>query len=232
MSGGNRFEQSLAELSMATERAGRRLDTERALRDIESAVSRYSSDWRRRSERLTPARRRDHYEKLLHAVQTAREAYQDTLRRDQLINPLVWALGEPDWQSVEFEVTKTVRRLEVQERWLKEAYEQAKQAVGKGRSPGSTLPGLGLFVNALADAWERQTKEAAGRSRSQAVEKNPYGPFIRFVEAVVEEAELQPLSINLPEYVSDRIKDRRFIWGRQPRLLDPEELWAPIDNGE
>lgn len=92
-----RFEEALSELEAATQKLHQPFDKDQALHGIHEAVYQYEQVQRRIDTRLAPAKRRDHYAALLKAVRNARKGYEKLVNKAELIDPLVWALEEPDW---------------------------------------------------------------------------------------------------------------------------------------
>ena len=153
------------------------------------------------TSRLTPAQRREHYAGLLKVVRTGRRGYEKLINKAELIDPLVWALEEPDWDGVEEDVNDVVAWFKTQEVFLKKAHAEAKAVDGrKGRQKS---PGLYTLVNLLANTWEKQTQKRAGVSHPSKTDsknsKSAFGPFPRFVKHVIEAADLEPASDNLGE---------------------------------
>lgn len=224
----SRFQKALAELETATLKLHKPFDEDQALEGMREAVYQYEQVQRRCASRLTPAQRREHYAGLLKVVRTARRGYEKLINKAELIDPLVWALEEPDWDGVEEDVNDVVAWFKTQEGFLKKAHAEAKAV--DGRSQSARYPELDILVSMLAHAWEKQTQEDAGRSRPSITPEvrstgdlKPTGPFVRFVEFVVDEANLETRSKNLPEYV-DLVLDRRD-WDqarvrRKPLLMD------------
>jgi hypothetical protein len=233
------FLDSLSELERATQRAGRSLNREAALQNIESAVARYKTDNQDLRKPLTPAKRRDLYFKLLHDLRSVQISFETILANDNHMSPLIWVLDDKfgefagNRNASRQKLEKTVQSIEWHERWLAKATKLAEDAVNTkgGRLYGSSMPGLEDLLIRLADTWEQHTGTAPTRARVFTQRPHPSGPFIRFVEKVVRDAKLEVRSINLPEYVVSTIRERRYHFGSKPRPT-AEEITSWILDGE
>jgi len=219
------FGNALVELKDATSRTDQKFHEKQALDGMREAVHRYKQRSQRLINRLTPAQRRKHYADLLKAVMTARKKYEKLIKKAELIDPLVWALEELDWDGVEKDVADVVAWLKAQEGLMKKAHAEASGIDGrKGREKS---PGLGLFINYLANIWEKQTQKRVRISRRSETKSTQggtvSGPFFRFVENVIEAADLDHQSKDLGEFIADVLKqrDRQLAKDfRTPSLMD------------
>ncbi len=208
------FEKALAQLEAATLKLHQIFRKEQALNGLREAVYHgYQQTKNRCDSRLAPAKRRKYFSDLLKAVRAVRSKYEDILIKGELIDPLVWASGEPDLPAAEKYINKVVAWLEVQEVVLEKAGNEAAKAVGGNK--GTTYLELDIFINQLANVWEKQTQKAVTRKRlwrrpeqRSTADLSPYGPFIDFVKCVVQEQNLNVKSNNLAEYI-DKVLDRR-----------------------
>jgi len=219
------FEKAFDELRNATLRVGQTFHKEQAFHGIGEAIYGYKQRSQRLMNRLTPAQRRRQYADLFKAVTTARKEYEKLIKTAELIDPLVWALEEPDWDGVENDVADVVAWLKAQKGLLKK--DHAKASGIDGRKGREKSPGLCLFINLLANTWEKQTQKSAMINRQSATHSTKggtvSGPFFRFVEYVIEAADLDHQSKDLGEFIADVLKhsDRQLAKDfRAPSLLD------------
>jgi len=229
------FENALAELEKTTVKSSQAFNGDQAAHGISEAVHGYKQRSQRLMNRLKPEQRRSHYADLLKAVTTTRKGYEKLIKKAELIDPLVWALEEPDWDGVEKDVVVVVAWLKAQEVLLKNAHTKASGIDGrKGREKS---PGLGLFINCLANVWEKQTQKRVGISRRSETKSTQggtvSGPFFRFVEKVIEAADLKHRSIDLGEFIADVLKqrDRQLAKDfRMPLLMEKYDIQSSEAN--
>ena len=218
----------LDDLRCATEDGGRQLDKAKARGDIDEAVAVYRMAREDVAGQFTPAKRRDHYRKLLNTVRKAREQYEQTLEPPRLIDPLVWTWGDPDWEHVEKLIKEIVRNLQSQEKWLEGALKDADSCVSRkgGRTRGTSGVVQRLLISGLANVWELHTFTNAGYTRPTDGSRTK-GPFIHFVKTIARDFQIHLPTTNLPEYVADVLTRRRdkdhakeWIESKRDPLLD------------
>lgn len=215
----SKFERSIAELSKAARRSGLRLNEREASREIAEAVACGTERDRSASARLQPAATRALYKTLLRSLTTARCTYEGIAASDSSIDPLVWATGEPDWQVVKLHLGEFAKDLQRHENWVALALDLVPARSGRPR--GRVSAGLPVLINMLADCWDRHVERTSARSRRPGGGK-PYGPFIRFVLAAIDDSRYAHKSENLEEYVAKEITTRRKVYSgaRRNTLLD------------
>ena len=227
---------ALAELQGAVSKNDIRVDKKAVGREIKEAVEHYVFRRRNQEAEIVGAPRKKRLEELRDKVEGLISEYELMLATPKLINPLIWALEpDPDFQDAsetENKIKNLIRQLTLHRNWLIETIEAASTSVRpRGRPTGSMERDL---LCLLADIYENCTHREAGRSAPPDQEgevQQYYGPFVRFVNAVVAASPLlSSLNKKWNTLIDETLRARRrdpdteerkdLLAGRQLHLMD------------
>lgn len=219
------FSRSLSELKKKIGK-DENFDPKIARNDIGLVISSYNEAIEETDKPNPLKQRPGFYQDMLKNVRELREGYEKALSTPILIDPLVWAWGDPDWDHVESLSQKFLQTLQVQEKWIESASRHAANPRGRPKSSG--IPGLSKATIRMAGIWQKYTGKKARLSRPP-YGGTPFGPFIRFVVFAFEDASVEVASKNFPEYIAKSLKGYDALQ-TLAHLLDPEEKFGPLET--